>query len=56
LSAARKQSEQAAALQQQLSQLASSNQVVLAEKQRLSTQLQFAGLDYQLGDVQQLSQ
>jgi predicted nuclease with TOPRIM domain len=39
---ARKQAAEAAAFRQQIDQLGKSNQVVLAEKQRLSTQLQVA--------------
>lgn len=42
---ARKQAAQAAAFKQQIDQLGQSNQVVLAEKQRLSTQLQVAEVE-----------
>ena len=42
---ARKQAQQAAALKQQLAQLGQSNQLALAEKQRLSTQLQVAEVE-----------
>src|SRR5258706_9559680 len=43
--AARKQIEQAAALQQQLAMLAQSNAMVLSEKQRLAGQLQVAEVE-----------
>lgn len=48
----RKQREQAAALQGQLSSLQQSNQVVLSEKQRLSSQLQVAEIERQHATTQ----